>query len=69
VYLVTRKRTEAKEKRTIIADNVIDAVKMALQSNHSYSRKTRNSHNDSNSLPRDTFSGKGVQLSLPIYFR
>jgi response regulator RpfG family c-di-GMP phosphodiesterase len=31
VYLITRKRTTLKEKRTIIADNIIDAIKMALK--------------------------------------
>jgi len=30
VYLVTKKRTAMKDKRTGIADNMIDAVKMAL---------------------------------------
>ncbi len=35
VYLVTRKRTEMKEKRSMISDNIIDAVKMAMQTGKS----------------------------------
>jgi response regulator RpfG family c-di-GMP phosphodiesterase len=38
VYLVTRKRTMAKAKRNSIADNIIDAVKMALHSNNHYAK-------------------------------
>ena len=33
IYLVTRKWTDNKDKRTIIADNIIDAIKVALRSN------------------------------------
>ncbi|MCW3123658.1 MAG: hypothetical protein JWQ38_3150 [Flavipsychrobacter sp.] len=40
VYLVTKKRTTAKGKRTNIADNIISAVKMALQTAKSYHKKT-----------------------------
>jgi response regulator RpfG family c-di-GMP phosphodiesterase len=41
VYLVTRKRTASKDRRTIIADNVIDAIKMALRSNKTYHKKEK----------------------------
>ncbi len=44
VYLVTRKRTESKDKRTIIADNVIDAIKMALRSSKTAYKKTSQVH-------------------------
>jgi DNA-binding NtrC family response regulator len=40
VYLVTRKRTTSKDKRTIISDNIVDAVKMALRNNKTASKKT-----------------------------
>lgn len=40
VYLVTRKRTASKDKRTNIADNIIGAVKMSLQTNKTSHRKT-----------------------------
>ena len=41
VYLVSRKRTATKEKRNLIADNIIGAVKMALRSNKTYEKKHR----------------------------
>jgi response regulator RpfG family c-di-GMP phosphodiesterase len=47
IYLVTRKRTELKDKRTIISDNIIDAVKTALSTNtkhHKLPAKTHNHH-------------------------
>lgn len=44
VYLITRKRTESKEKRTIISDNIIDAVKMALRSNKVHHKKSNRIH-------------------------
>lgn len=55
VYLVTRKRTESKDKRDMIADNMIDAVKMALQSNKTFHKKggkivLPHSHRPHNSL-------------------
>jgi|GEM_PF-658990 len=31
VYLINRKRTTMREKRNLIADNIIDAIKFALQ--------------------------------------
>ena len=40
LYLVTRKRADTKEKKNIIADNIIDAIKMALRSNKTYHKKT-----------------------------
>jgi hypothetical protein len=33
VYIVNRKRTASKDKRTVIADNVIDGIKTALINN------------------------------------
>lgn len=36
VYLVTRKRTSSKTKRSLIVDNLIDAIKMALHNETSY---------------------------------
>jgi response regulator RpfG family c-di-GMP phosphodiesterase len=39
IYLVTRKRTEQKEKRTLIADTITDAVKMALLSSKTHHKK------------------------------
>jgi hypothetical protein len=42
VYLITRKRTAPKEKRTIIADNIINAIKMAVSNGHTYQKKTQN---------------------------
>src|ERR1035437_3058612 len=44
VYLVTRKRTASKNKRTNIADNIIDAIKTALQTNKIYHKKTDKIH-------------------------
>lgn len=41
VYLVTRKRTASKDKRTIIADNILDAIKMALRTNKTYQKKEK----------------------------
>jgi len=40
IYLVTRKRADTKEKKNIIADNIISALKMALHSNRTYHKKT-----------------------------
>lgn len=40
VYLVNKKRTASKDKRTVITDNIIDGIKMALQSTTTYA-KTR----------------------------
>ncbi len=40
MYLVTRKRTAPKNKRNNIADNIIGAIKMALQTAKSYHKKT-----------------------------
>lgn len=48
VYLVTRKRTTIKTKRNIIADNIIDAVKMALHNNNTNQK----------SIPKRTVSQK-----------
>jgi len=42
MYLVTRKRTNVTEKRTMIADNIIDAIKMALYNNKAYNKKIYN---------------------------
>jgi hypothetical protein len=39
VYLVTRKRTETKAKRSIIADNMIEAIKMAMGTNKTFEKK------------------------------
>jgi len=36
VYLVNRKRTSTKPKRNIIADNMIDAIKVALTKPHTH---------------------------------
>src|SRR5438128_2089064 len=40
VYLVNKKRTASKDKRTVITDNIIDGIKMALLPTSP--RKTRN---------------------------
>ena len=71
VYLVTRKRTEGKDKRNMIADNIIDAVKMALQGGRAHS--TRSGHSARNhtasSIKGNLPNAGGSQLSLPIYFQ
>ena len=51
VYLVTRKRTDSKEKKNIIADNIIDALKMALRSYKTYQRKTHKLPNQDINFP------------------
>ena len=40
VYLVTRKRTTIKEKRNIISDNMVGAIKMALTTRKTPGRKS-----------------------------
>jgi len=42
VYLVTRKRTTSREKKNLMADSMIDALKMALRSYKTYHKKTHN---------------------------
>ncbi len=69
VYLVTRKRTEARNKRTMISDNMIDAIKMALLPAKPVQKKqqkiTKPKQGDTG------FSGKnnnpGSQLRIPFY--
>ncbi len=51
VYLVTRKRTASKEKRTGIADNIIDAIKMALSGIKTAHRRTYKIHHTGMALP------------------
>ncbi len=41
LYLVTRKRTGAKDKKHTIADNMINAVKMALSNTASYEKSSK----------------------------
>ena len=41
VYLVSRKRSEEKNKRTFIADNMIDAIKMALSTTKTTQKKQK----------------------------
>ena len=40
IYLVTRKRLESKDKKSLMADNMVSALKMALRSTKTYQRKT-----------------------------
>jgi PleD family two-component response regulator len=40
VYLVTGKKIEGKAARTGVADNIIDAIKMALANNRTYHKST-----------------------------
>jgi response regulator RpfG family c-di-GMP phosphodiesterase len=54
VYLITRKRTESKEKRTIISDNIIDAIKMALRSNKAAHKKSNRIHIATIAVPNYT---------------
>lgn len=65
VYLVNRKRTEMRDKRSLIADNMIDAIKMALASpatvHHSKAKKTPVSHN----TPVKGYSS-GSQMQIPF---
>lgn len=41
VYLVNRKRTASRDRRNIIADNVIDSIKYALLTDGSYNSSKR----------------------------
>jgi hypothetical protein len=69
VYLVTRKRTEVKEKRNVIADNIIDAVKIALHSSKTYNKKTQHSQDQLNGPQKVIPNVPSAQLRLPIYFQ
>ena len=40
IYLITRKRTASKEKRDIISDSIVGAIRMALRSNKTYQKKS-----------------------------
>ncbi len=64
VYLVNRKRTESKNTRSLIADNMIDAIKLALDSSRSAHAKTKKPHilAGNNHLGRNP----GSQLPLPF---
>ncbi|MCD6012030.1 MAG: hypothetical protein K0Q79_1892 [Flavipsychrobacter sp.] len=67
VYLVTRKRTETKDKRSFIADNMIDAVKIALSSNKSYQKKTRKDSNTGNTGNTRNNQPSGSQMRIPFH--
>jgi response regulator RpfG family c-di-GMP phosphodiesterase len=67
VYLITRKRTDTKEKRTIISDNMIDAIKLALRPGNSYhKKKPLNSHSGKNNNSPD-LNNPDAQLRIPFY--
>ncbi len=63
VYLVNRKRTESKDKRSLIADNMIDAIKMALRDTGG--KKVKKVHG----VVHKTLSGRatGTQIQIPFY--
>jgi response regulator RpfG family c-di-GMP phosphodiesterase len=67
VYLVTRKRTEEKSKRTLIADNMIDAIRMALSSKN-FHRKEKAATNISNKStgPNRNGNNPGSQMKIPF---
>lgn len=63
VYLVTRKRTDSKDKRTIISDNMIDAIKMALRP-----AKKKTSHTAAaKSLKPGGRKDPGSQMTMQFY--
>ncbi len=51
VYLVTRKRTASKDRRTGITDNIIGAIKMALSNTITSQRKTHKIHHPNIEIP------------------
>jgi len=51
IYLVTRKRTDIKSKRKIIANNIISALKLAFSVNKVNDKKTYKIHYPSIALP------------------
>ena len=55
VYLITRKRNAAEEKRTIISNNIIGAVKMALRSNKTYQ------------IPPRIYNYNSTAIQLPVF--
>lgn len=64
VYLVTRKRTEAKDKRCFIADNMTDAVKIALSSSTSHQRPVKRAGKNKEDERNDQQGGS--QMRLPF---
>jgi response regulator RpfG family c-di-GMP phosphodiesterase len=67
LYLVTRKRTDTKDKRSLIADNMIDAIRLALHSNKTYHKKsvkTPDHGNSGNIKPMN--HGTDFQLRIPF---
>jgi DNA-binding NtrC family response regulator len=56
MYLVTRKRSNTREKKNLIADNMIDAVKMALRSSKTYYKKAQKV--PLNTLPNSSFGAR-----------
>jgi response regulator RpfG family c-di-GMP phosphodiesterase len=69
VYLVTRKRTEAKNKRTLIADNMIDAIKLALQPTKNTPKKPQRILKPGlgSTVRQNKPSNPGPQLRIPFY--
>ncbi len=66
VYLVTRKRTETKDKRSFIADNMVDAIKIALSSNRSYHKKTGKNPGTGSSGNTHKDQPSGSQMRIPF---
>lgn len=67
VYLITRKRTDTKEKRTIISDNMIDAIKLALRPAGNYHKKrSPGPHSGKNRSPANS-KNPDAQMSIPFF--
>lgn len=71
VYLVTRKRTEAKDKRSYIADNMVDAVKLALGGTRSHPGRVKkgsgHNHNTGNTGSVLNNPPAGSQMRFPFH--
>ena len=68
VYLVTRKRTEEKNKRTFIADNMIEAIRMALSTGKTFQKKPKPDTKQPDINPNKNHNGNnpGAQIKIPF---
>jgi PleD family two-component response regulator len=67
VYLVTRKRTASKSKRTNIADNIMSAIKKALQTNSTHVKNAFKKGAGGNYGPTDILASFGPLGGTPNF--
>lgn len=70
LYLVTRRRTEPKNNRTIISDNIVDSIKMALEAHSAPAKAARETPagNRRKTSGSGGVTNPGSQMNIPFYF-